>query len=106
MQTRLKPKATACAWLALATLAALAGCANLFPPATFPGAKGAPTPAAPPSPAPANSLERTAASLDEAASRADPADRPGLQLQAARAWLRADRPSEAARALHGITGTL
>ncbi|MDE2251310.1 MAG: penicillin-binding protein activator, partial [Gammaproteobacteria bacterium] len=36
----------------------------------------------------------------------DPAARPALQLQAARAWLRAGRSADAARTLAGITGTL
>jgi len=105
MQTRLRANSAAYAWLTLAALALLAGCSS-FPPASFPGAKGAATPAAAPAPAPANALERTAAGLDEAARRASPADQPALQLQAARAWLRADRPADAARALRGITGTL
>ena len=38
--------------------------------------------------------------------RANAADQPALQLQAARAWLQADRPADAARALRGITATV
>jgi outer membrane PBP1 activator LpoA protein len=84
---------------ALSTLAALGACSS-FPPAQFPNA---PTPAAP---APANAREQAAAALDDAAGRASPAERPALQLQAARAWLVAGRSADAARALRGITGAL
>ena len=91
--------------LALAALAALAGCSN-FPPASFPGAKPTEAATGAPSPAPISARERTAAGLDEAARRANAADQPALQLQAARAWLEAERPADATRTVHAITGKL
>lgn len=89
------------AMLALAALAALAACAN-FPPATFPAAAPASTPAS------ASAAERgkAATALEHAARQAVPAEQPGLQLQAARAWLQAGRAGEAARTLGAITGAL
>ncbi len=88
--------------LALAALAALAACSSI-PPASFPNA----APASPaPAPAPSSARERSAAQLEEAAARAKPADQPGLQLQAARAWLQAARPADATRTLRAITGKL
>jgi uncharacterized protein len=90
------------AGLALATaLGTLAACSS-FPPATFP----ARTTAAAPAPAEAGTHGRNASALESAARRADPAARPALQLQAARAWLQAGRAAEAARALGSVTGTL
>jgi uncharacterized protein len=89
--------------LTLAALVTLAACSS-FPPASFPNAQPA-TPA-PGAPAPSSAHERTATELDEAAARAKPADQPGLQLQAARAWLQAGRPADAARDLRAITGKL
>jgi outer membrane PBP1 activator LpoA protein len=86
-----------------AVLAALAGCSS-FPPASFPNAPSTTTAPAPP--APATSPERAAAALDAAARNAAPADRPALQLQAARAWLKAGRAADATRALRGITASL
>lgn len=91
------PAAAVCALLA--ALALLGACSSI-PPATFPDAT------APAAPAPATARDKAAAALDEAASHASPADRPALQLQAARAWLTAGRSADAARALRGITGAL
>jgi hypothetical protein len=86
---------------AAAALGALAACAS-FPPATFP----ARTTTGAPAPAEAATHSRNASALESEARRAEPAARPALQLQAARAWLTAGRGPEAARALAGITGTL
>lgn len=86
---------------ALVALAALAGCKS-FPPASFPQASDTNAPA----PVPVNTFERKAADLDAAASRAAAADAPALQLQAARAWLQAGRPADAARDVHAISGAL
>ncbi len=93
-------------WAALAAasaLTAMAGCAS-FPPATFPApaTTGAPATA----PAEVAAQGRKAAALEKSARRADPAARPALQLQAARAWLQAGRGAEAARALDAITAVL
>lgn len=107
MQTR---HASFRSWAALAAGAALgllAACSS-FPPATFPSRAPAGAPAQPSSNAPAQSAahSRNATALENAARRADPAARPALQLQAARAWLQAGRGAEAARALSGIAGNL
>ena len=93
-------------WAAIATasaLAAVAGCAS-FPPATFPApaTTGAPATA----PAEAAAQGRKAAALEKSARSADPATRPALQLQAARAWLQAGRGAEAVHALDAITAVL
>jgi uncharacterized protein len=101
MQTRHDQLRSWAALAAAAALTALAGCAN-FPPATFPAATGAGAPA----PAEAAAHGRNAAALESAARRADPAARPALQLQAARAWLQAGRSADAGRALVGVTGAL
>ena len=93
-------------WAALAAalaLAALAGCAS-FPPATFPAATATGTGA--PAPAEAAARGRNAAALESAARKADPAARPTLQLQAARAWLQAGRSADAARSLESVSATL
>jgi outer membrane PBP1 activator LpoA protein len=93
-------------WAALAVataLTALAGCGS-FPPATFPAATT--TGAGAPAPAEATAHGRNAAALESAARRAEPAARPALQLQAARAWLQAGRSADAARALAGISAAL
>ncbi len=103
MQTRPLKDSARHFGLALAALAALSACSS-FPPASFPNAK--PSTTAPGAPAPSNAPERTAAQLDAAAAHASPADQPGLQLQAARAWLLAGRPADAARDLRAITGKL
>jgi len=96
--------APALAGAAGAVLAALAGCSS-FPPASFPNAPTG-TATGPAAPAPATSPEKAAAALDAAARNAAPADRPALQLQAARAWLAAGRVADATRALRGITASL
>ena len=88
---------------AVITLTALGGCGT-FPPATFP----APATSGAPAQAPAESAAhgRKAAALERAAREADPAQRPALQLQAARAWVQAGRIAEATHALSTITATL
>ena len=105
MQTRPYTASPLLSGFALLGLLLLAACSS-FPPATFPEAKPGATPAPSTSPAPANARERAAAALDEAARKASLADQPGLQLKAARAWLQAERPAEAYRALRAITGNL
>jgi outer membrane PBP1 activator LpoA protein len=93
-------------WARLAAavaLTAIAGCGS-FPPANFPAAATAGAGA--PAPADAAAHGRNASALESAARRADPAARPALELQAARAWLKAGRSADAARSLAGITGTL
>ena len=80
----------------------MAGCTS-FQPATFPAATTA-TPAT--APAEVAAQGRKAAALEKSARRADPATRPALQLQAARAWLQAGRGADAAHALDAITAVL
>ena len=87
----------------VAALGALSACAS-FPPATFPARTTAGAPAS--ASAEVATQSRSASALESAARRADPAARPALQLQAARAWLLAGRGAEAARALAGIPATL
>ena len=95
----------AVALAALASLAVLAACSS-FPKASFRAGQPAPSEEGVPAPAPSDARERAAASLDEAARRANAADQPRLQLQAARAWLQAGRPADAMRNLHAMTGNL
>src|SRR4051812_45082504 len=90
--------------LALTALAALAACSSMAP-ASFPNAKGT-TPVGAPQPAPNSAHEREASQLEASAAGANPADKPALQLQAARAWLQAGRPADAARNVRAITGKL
>ena len=105
MQTRPLPSQSLRRGLALAALVVLSLPVPAFRPPPF--LKASPARARPSTaPAPANARERNAAALDEAARRASPADQPGLQLKAARAWLQAERPADAARALRAITGNL
>ncbi len=88
---------------AASALAAATGCAS-FPPATFPAPATAGTPAQ--APAEAAARGRQASALENAARKAEPAARPALQLQAARAWLQAGRGGEAAHAMNAITAVL
>jgi uncharacterized protein len=89
--------------LAALALGALAGCAS-FPPASFPGGgegnRGGGGTAA------ASAATADAAALESRARRSAGGEQAGLQLQAARSWLRGGRGGEAARVLASISAPL
>ena len=86
------------ALLAAVAAGALAACAS-FPPASFPGGNGGQAGQAGSGSAASAAATSDAAALEARARSSAPGERPALQLQAARSWLRAGRGGEAARVL-------
>jgi uncharacterized protein len=99
------PRAAAFAVLPFAALLLLVSCAALPPPTHFPAAGNAPASAARAEAASRRGDHAAAAAMYEAVAPTA-ADTPALQLLAAREWLSANRPIDAARVLTGIKGTL